>query len=97
MPAPAAAATAPPAAPHGPPIAPTPAPAATSPASQDAAAIELIRRRGALTDAQAGRLAQAVDKCKGEWASLPGNYAQQGQRSISTLAAWYTAAGGSIA
>jgi lysozyme len=68
-----------------------------SQASQDAAAIELVRRRGALTDAQAGRLAQAVDKCKPEWASLPGNYAQQGQRSISQIAAWFSAAGGSIA
>lgn len=64
------------------------------PASQDAAAIELIRRRGALGDVQGGRFGQAVAKVAPEWASLPGNYAGQGQRSIQQLAAWYTAAGG---
>lgn len=65
-----------------------------SPASQDAAAVELIRRRGALEDVKAGRFAQAVTKCRNEWASLPGNYAKQGQRSIGQLAEWFTNAGG---
>ena len=63
-------------------------------ASQDAAAVELIRRRGALEDVKAGRIASAIDKCRNEWASLPGNYAQQGQRSVSTLLGWYTQNGG---
>lgn len=65
-----------------------------SAASQDAAAVELIRRRGALEDVKAGRFASAVTKCRNEWASLPGNYAKQGQRSLDTLAGWFSDAGG---
>lgn len=68
-----------------------------SAASQDAAAVELIRRRGALEDVKAGRFAAAVTKCRNEWASLPGNYAGQGQRSFNTLAAWFENAGGTYA
>jgi len=68
-----------------------------SQASQDAAAVELIRRRGALTDVQAGRLVEAVRKCRNEWASLPGNYAGQGQRSIADLADTFTTNGGTLA
>lgn len=64
------------------------------PASQDAAAVELIRRRGALEDVKAGRVAQAIEKCRNEWASLPGNYAGQGQRSMGELVAWYQQSGG---
>lgn len=67
------------------------------PASQDAAAIELIRRRGALSDVQGGRLVDAVAKVAPEWASLPGNAARQGQRSITQLAAWFGQAGGTAA
>lgn len=66
-------------------------------ASQDLAAVELIRSRGALVDVQAGRVADAVHKCRQEWASLPGNYAKQGQRSVSELLAWYTNNGGTTA
>lgn len=65
--------------------------------SQDAAAVELIRRRAALEDVKAGRLADAVHKCRQEWASLPGNNAKQGQRSMDTLAAWYQQNGGTFA
>jgi lysozyme len=65
-----------------------------SPASQDAAAVELIRRRGGLEDVRAGRFSAAVAKCRNEWASLPGNYARQGQRSLAQLADWFTNAGG---
>jgi lysozyme len=68
-----------------------------SPANQDAAAIELIRRRGALEDVKAGRFTQAVAKCRNEWASLPGNYAKQGQRTLTELAGWYAQAGGTTA
>lgn len=67
------------------------------PASQDAAAIELIRQRGGLEDARAGRVLDAVHKCRAEWASLPGNYAGQGQRSPVQLQAWFNAAGGTFA
>lgn len=64
------------------------------PRSQDSAAVELIRRRGALEDVKAGRVAEAIAKCKNEWASLPGNYARQGQRSMGELFAWYQQSGG---
>lgn len=65
-----------------------------SPASQDAAAMELTRQRGALAAVKAGDLATAVARCRNEWASLPGNYARQGQRSIDQLTAWFAGAGG---
>lgn len=64
--------------------------------SQRRAAVALIGERGALADVQAGRFAAAVHKCRAEWASLPGNYAKQGQRSIDQLQAWYSNAGGEI-
>ena len=67
------------------------------PASQDAAAVELVRRRGALEDVKAGRIADAIGKCRNEWASLPGNYARQGQRNIDTLVTWYEQNGGTTA
>jgi lysozyme len=44
-----------------------------SPASQDIAAVGLIKRRGALADVIAGRFRAAIDKCNKEWASLPGS------------------------
>ena len=65
--------------------------------SQDKACIALIRGRGALADVEAGRFAQAVEKCRKEWASLPGAGYGQGERSLSFLQAAYTQAGGAIA
>ncbi|WP_081636277.1 glycoside hydrolase family 104 protein [Pandoraea sp. SD6-2] len=44
-----------------------------SPASQDIAAVGLIKRRGALADVIAGRFDAAITKCNKEWASLPGS------------------------
>jgi muramidase (phage lysozyme) len=44
-----------------------------SPASQDVAAVYLIRGRKALPDVLAGRIEQAIIKCNKEWASLPGS------------------------
>ena len=64
------------------------------PTSQDAAAIYLIQQRGALQDVYAGRVQAWVNKCRAEWASLPGNYAKQGQRSMATLVAWFQQRGG---
>lgn len=43
-----------------------------SPASQDMAAVLLLRQRGALNDVKAGRFEQAIAKCRNEWTSLPG-------------------------
>lgn len=68
-----------------------------SPASQDAACVYLIQRRGALQDVYAGRVQAWVNKCRAEWASLPGNYAKQGQRSMATLVGWFQQRGGVLA
>jgi lysozyme len=68
-----------------------------SPASQDAAALELIRQRGALADVRAGRFATAVDKCKKEWASLPGAGYGQHENTLARLQSAYTVAGGYLA
>ncbi len=66
------------------------------PQSQDLAAIELIRERGALGDVQAGRLVAAVNKVAPVWASLPGAGYAQPERKLSALLATYTAAGGNM-
>lgn len=68
-----------------------------SPASQDRAAIELIRQRGALADVRAGRFAVAVEKCKKEWASLPGAGYGQRENKLTMLQAAYLKAGGVLA
>jgi len=67
-----------------------------SPASQDAAALELIRERGALADVDAGRFAAAVSKVRKVWASLPGAGYAQPERSLSSLYAVYREAGGTV-
>lgn len=67
------------------------------PQSQDLAAIELIRQRGALEDVKAGRFAVAVEKVRRIWASLPGAGYGQGERSLTWLAAQYEANGGTFA
>lgn len=67
------------------------------PASQDAAAVYLIDRRGALELVKAGDFAAAIQKVAKEWASLPGSPYGQPTRSLAELAAVYTNAGGSIA
>jgi lysozyme len=68
-----------------------------SPASQDKAAIELIRRRKALDDVYAGRFAQAISKCRKEWASLPGAGYGQNEKNVQNLLAVIKVAGGMTA
>ncbi len=67
-----------------------------SPASQDRAAIELIRRRGAVADILAGRFETAVEKCRKEWASLPGAGYGQREQSMAALKKVYQQAGGQL-
>jgi lysozyme len=67
-----------------------------SPLSQNRAAIELIRRRGALEDVLAGRFSIALYKCRKEWASLPGAGYGQGERSFASLVMAYQQAGGNV-
>lgn len=64
------------------------------PDSQDAAALELIRERGALNDVRAGRTAAAIKKCAPVWASLPGAGYAQPERKLTALLAQFSAAGG---
>lgn len=66
------------------------------PDNQDLGAIELIRQRGALADAQSGRLVEAVRKCSPVWASLPGAGYNQPERKINQLAAAFADAGGTL-
>ena len=68
-----------------------------TPASQDRAAVELIRQRGALADVRAGRFGDALTKCRKEWASLPGAGYGQPEKSVGALFAAYVQAGGSVA
>lgn len=68
-----------------------------SPTSQQAAAIELIREKGALADVAAGRIAVAVDKVRKVWASLPGAGYGQGEVKLAAFVNHYANAGGAVA
>lgn len=65
-----------------------------SPASQDIAAVGLIKRRGALADVLAGRFDAAIRKCAPEWASLPGAPYGQPTLTLARAHAILAAAGG---
>ncbi|NUO87670.1 MAG: glycoside hydrolase family 104 protein [Cupriavidus sp.] len=67
-----------------------------SPASQDAAALELVREAGALGDVDAGRFALAVRKVRKIWASMPGAGYGQPEVALNRLQAAYEAAGGVV-
>jgi len=66
------------------------------PDNQDAAALELVRQRGALGDVDAGRLDAAIRKCAPIWASLPGAGYAQPERKIAQLESAFINAGGTI-
>lgn len=68
-----------------------------SQASQDKACVELIRQRGGLRLAMNGQFAAAVEKCRKEWASLPGAGYGQRENSLVTLQKAYLNAGGQLA
>ena len=63
-----------------------------SPENQDTGAIELIRRRGALPDVQAGNFETAVNKVALEWASMPGSPYGQPTKTMDELREVYLAA-----
>lgn len=71
--------------------------ASFSPDSQDAAAVYLIRQRGALDAVKAGRIAEAVQLCRREWASLPGAGYGQPERRLSALLESFVVSGGVLA
>ena len=68
-----------------------------TPVSQDLAAIELIREKGALDDVKAGRVQEAIDKVRFVWASLPGNTYRQPTKTLADLKNYYETKGGNIA
>ena len=68
-----------------------------SPINQDAAAIQKIYERGALDYVVSGQFALAIDKCKEEWASLPGSPYGQPTKSLAELSSVYSSNGGSSA
>jgi muramidase (phage lysozyme) len=65
--------------------------------SQDKWAICLIRECGAYEDVCAGRIQQAITKCRSRWASFPGAGYKQRENRMADLVAAYQRAGGSIA
>ncbi|OJW32904.1 MAG: hypothetical protein BGO54_13725 [Sphingobacteriales bacterium 46-32] len=67
-----------------------------SPVSQDKAAIELIRKKEALTDVLAGNIVQAIYKCRKVWASFPGAGYGQSEKSLQSLLLLYIKAGGQL-
>lgn len=67
-----------------------------SPPSQDKAALELIRAKGALPDIAAGNIEIAIYKCRSVWASLPGAGYGQHENSLDKLLRFYQSAGGHL-
>ncbi|MCP4635923.1 MAG: glycoside hydrolase family 104 protein [Methyloversatilis sp.] len=68
-----------------------------SPAAQDRIAIQQIRERRALDDIAAGRIPQAIERCRNIWASLPGAGYGQHEHKVDNLLKAYTKAGGVLA
>jgi muramidase (phage lysozyme) len=68
-----------------------------SPASQDAFALWLIAKCGALEDLRAGRLRAFIDKCGGRWASLPSATVAQPHRTFEYCQQKFVQAGGQVA
>lgn len=62
-----------------------------SPASQDKIAIQLIKECKALGDIEAGRIGDALTKCKSRWASLPGAGYGQMEHKAETLISYFKA------
>lgn len=68
-----------------------------SPSSQDRAALELIRRNGALELVDGGMFDMAVDRVRKVWASLPGSGWGQHENELAALRNTYVEAGGMVA
>lgn len=68
-----------------------------SPASQDAAAVELLRLNGSYDRLVAGDFDGAVTKAAQTWASLPGSPYGQPLRSLAWVTDRFVSAGGALA
>ena len=67
-----------------------------SPKSQDAAALQQIKERGALPMIDRGDIRQAIDRCSNIWASLPGAGYGQSEHKADSLIAKFKEAGGTV-
>ncbi|MHB9798487.1 glycoside hydrolase family 24 protein [Pseudomonas sp. MT3] len=68
-----------------------------TPENQDRVALQQISERKALDDIKAGRVREAIAKCRNIWASLPGAGYQQHEHKLEDLVQQYRAAGGVVA
>lgn len=68
-----------------------------SPSSQDAACLVLIHDCDALHDVVEGRFEEAIKKCRGVWASMPGANRKQREHTIEKWRTAFTGAGGAFA
>jgi len=66
------------------------------PMAQDAACVRLLIRRKALEPIKAGNLELAVERCRKEWASLPGSPFGQRTEAFARVAEIYVMKGGAI-
>lgn len=67
------------------------------PASQDAAAVQLLKDCGAYDSVRTGQFTAAVSAARKTWASLPGAGYAQPERSFAALIEAFTDAGGVVA
>jgi muramidase (phage lysozyme) len=63
-------------------------------AAQNAACVLLLKQKGALDDVLAGRVQDAIFKCRALWASFPASTSGQPKRALVDLVAHFKAAGG---
>jgi len=68
-----------------------------SPESQDRIAVQLIRERGAFVLVNEGKVAEAIDRVKNIWASLPGAGYGQHEHRLDKLVSAYRRYGGTVA
>ena len=66
------------------------------PDSQDKIALQLIRECKALADIDAGRIHEAIHKCRSRWASLPGAGYGQHEQKIEKLIEVFKKSGGVV-
>ncbi|MNS48702.1 Phage lysozyme [compost metagenome] len=67
-----------------------------SKASQDKAAVYLIKQRGAYADIEAGRISAALRKLSPEWASLPYSTYGQPTAKLSSVLSTFKSFGGTV-
>jgi muramidase (phage lysozyme) len=66
------------------------------PASQDKAAVQLLKQCGALQYVKEGNITEASKRATRIWASLPGNNYNQGGKSLAAVKSYFTKGGGTL-